>query len=234
MKLNKKQKRTATIASMAALLAVVLGMGGQTFAKYITTATVPAQNATVAKWGVITTVSGTNTTDKTAFRTDYDNVASADTDFVVAPGTTGSLILEIGGTPEVSAQVSIDMNVTQEVHLDTYYPITWTLKVDSGAEETYNANRDTSMKDPDSSKGIAAAVSGLDYTYDVDAGPAPVLAKKIVLTWNWDFDDNGAGTYDTIDTALGDYASTGTLPSGYTSGSYQLAFTISLKITQID
>ena len=66
MKLNKKQKRTATIASMAALLAVVLGMGGQTFAKYITTATVPAQNATVAKWGVITTVSGTNTTDKTA------------------------------------------------------------------------------------------------------------------------------------------------------------------------
>ena len=39
MKLNKKQKRTATIASMAALLAVVLGMGGQTFAKYITTNT---------------------------------------------------------------------------------------------------------------------------------------------------------------------------------------------------
>ena len=47
MKLNKKQKRTATIASMAALLAVVLGMGGQTFAKYITTDNATAQ-ATVA------------------------------------------------------------------------------------------------------------------------------------------------------------------------------------------
>ena len=53
MKLNKKQKRTATIASMAALLAVVLGMGGQTFAKYVTTNRAEAEQATVAKWGVV-------------------------------------------------------------------------------------------------------------------------------------------------------------------------------------
>ena len=53
MKLNKKQKRTATIASMAALLAVVLGMGGQTFAKYVTTTDVESEYAVVAKWGFV-------------------------------------------------------------------------------------------------------------------------------------------------------------------------------------
>ena len=53
MKLNKKQKRTATIASMAALLAVVLGMGGQTFAKYITTTQTETHTAVVAKWGFV-------------------------------------------------------------------------------------------------------------------------------------------------------------------------------------
>ena len=53
MKLNKKQKRTATIASMAALLAVVLGMGGQTFAKYTTTTKTESNTAVVAKWGVV-------------------------------------------------------------------------------------------------------------------------------------------------------------------------------------
>ena len=53
MKLNKKQKRTATIASMAALLAVVLGMGGQTFAKYTETHVAKTGQATVAEFGFV-------------------------------------------------------------------------------------------------------------------------------------------------------------------------------------
>ena len=68
MKLNKKQKRTATIASMAALLAVVLGMGGQTFAKYITTQET-ADTATVAKWGLTAQIDAS-----TMFGSAYANI----------------------------------------------------------------------------------------------------------------------------------------------------------------
>lgn len=223
MKLNKKQKRTATIASMAALLAVVLGMGGQTFAKYITTATVPAQNATVAKWGVVTTVQGTNTTDNTAFSKKYDNVESK-TKFVVAPGTTGSLTFTVTGQPEVASKVEFNMTVNKEVHLDsTYYPIQWTLKVGTEDAESYNSDRKQSMK---ALGGIKEAFDDLGGTYAAGDN----LEQTVVLTWLWDFDDDKKGTYDVQDTTLGNYAAT-TTPD---SSSVTLDFTLSLTVTQVD
>lgn len=105
MKLNKKQKRTATIASMAALLAVVLGMGGQTFAKYISTQDVATQTATVAKWGLTAqidaskmfglayangTANAVATPDASASKVSVKAAAS-----VVAPGTKGEMTISI-------------------------------------------------------------------------------------------------------------------------------------------
>ena len=53
---------------MAALLAVVLGMGGQTFAKYITTTAAPTQSAVVAKWGVVIQSLGNGTENSSSFK----------------------------------------------------------------------------------------------------------------------------------------------------------------------
>ena len=50
---NKKQKKLVVLAAMGALLALVGVSGSQTYAKYIEETNVPAQSATVAKWGFV-------------------------------------------------------------------------------------------------------------------------------------------------------------------------------------
>ena len=138
MKLNKKQKRTATIASMAALLAVVLGMGGQTFAKYIETNEVKDQTAVVAKWGVViqNSIEGIDgATGKTVFSKENDaGTVESSSQNVVAPGTEGGVTIKITGVPQVAAKISFALTI-DDVSLtgpSTYYPIVWTIT--EGAE----------------------------------------------------------------------------------------------------
>ena len=50
-----KKRSLFIVVAMVLLLAVVLGMGGTTFAKYITSKDVPVESATVAKWGYVIT-----------------------------------------------------------------------------------------------------------------------------------------------------------------------------------
>ena len=199
MKLNKKQKRTATIASMAALLAVVLGMGGQTFAKYIETNTAEATQATIAKWGVViknTVEAGTET-----FKSDYDGkVVSEDSRPVVAPGTTGTYGLLVTGVPEVKTKVTVDLTI-QDIYVTvagkTYYPIVWTF---NGTE--YNGAT------------AASTIEGLvDEVYNYNANQN-LNVVDFTLTWTWAFDNSAddsktgynefANGYDTI---FGDLAS---------------------------
>ena len=69
-----------------------------------------------------------------------------------------------------------------------YYPISWSM-----GGSTY-----TSLSD--SSNGLVKALKDLSKT--VNAGVDAAINKTI--TWAWDFDDNGIGTYDKLDTLLGD------------------------------
>ena len=183
MKLNKKQKRTATIASMAALLAVVLGMGGSTFAKYITTHNVPAQTATVAKWGVVinSQASGTDTMFSNKYDGDDGDVISGVKS--VAPGTSGSIVFNVNGTPEVKTSVAFSVvGEIKEVKLGDYTPIVW--KLDGAPYDTIEA--------------LAAAFEGLDDTYDAGAG----VSSEHTVSWEWKYYVDDAT--DVLDTKLGD------------------------------
>ena len=69
-----------------------------------------------------------------------------------------------------------------------YYPISW--KMD-GTTYTSLSNAST---------GLVKALTDLSTT--VNAGVNVAIDKTI--TWAWDFDDEGSGTYDKLDTLLGD------------------------------
>ena len=189
MKLNKKQKRTATIASMAALLAVVLGMGGQTFAKYITTATVETNQATVAKWGVvINTSAAKGTNSKTMFSKNYeDGDVSAELESV-APGTEGSLSITISGAPEVKTNIAFDVNNDyKRVYFDTYEPIVWKINDDICGEKGTMSEMVYDFKN-------------LTKTYSVGES----FANTYKISWSWVFSSGDAN--DILDTKLADAA----------------------------
>ena len=203
MKLNKKQKRTATIASMAALLAVVLGMGGQTFAKYIETTTTQAGNVTIAKWGVVANIKDyDNKTDADAklFKTSYTGVESSTSNAVVAPGTKGSIETIVTGQPEVSAEVKYtfsldDVSVTRTEGTEkTYYPITWKLTI-NGASSTHNGKN--AMTE------INAKITPLNKVYEPNQNFEEVSVK---IEWSWEFDGSAASTFENVSTSTaGDF-----------------------------
>ena len=230
MKLNKKQKRTATIASMAALLAVVLGMGGQTFAKYVSTKHMDTGVATVAKWGLAATLDA-----REFFGTKYDsvnhkvttgdsNISVKGTNAVVAPGTKGSLTITLGGTAEVDAKVSVDVdNANLETALKlpslkygstAYYPINWTV-----GGTTANTPAE-----------LCAALESLTATYEVESNS---YSSTFTVAWEWPFYVSDAN--DKLDTILASNA-TGDVTIGeidYTvNTSLDIAFDV--VFTQLD
>lgn len=213
MKLNKKQKRTATIASMAALLAVVLGMGGQTFAKYIETYTAPAQTATVAKWGFVIQASSSS---PAAFSKSYNEVISS-TKEVVAPGASGSVTFEVNGTAEVDAAIDFYFSAYTPVYTQKagvyYYPIIWTI----GAVET---NDPATLLD-DATK--------LTATYE---SSTKVTSQTFTISWEWPFSQGK----DTEDTVLGNAAATGNETGTLDGYDYNLAlsFTVAATVTQVE
>ena len=70
-----------------------------------------------------------------------------------------------------------------------YYPISWSM----------GGNTYTSLSNP--STGLVKALTDLSQA-TVNAGSAATIDKTI--TWAWDFDGNGSGANDKLDTLLGD------------------------------
>ena len=231
MKLNKKQKRTATIASMAALLAVVLGMGGQTFAKYYETNTAASTNATVAAWGVVirNSIDSTEVTgvDKApVFKADYDNndVKSSDSRKVVAPGTSGGVTVEITGKPEVAVLVETTFTIVSDVKLQptsgtAYYPIKWTVKCGDATVQSFKGA--TAQAD------VQAAVNTYVGT-TAKAPSTPGLSYIFTIGWTWDFE----GQDNDLDTICGNIAA-GQTVDGYTLQD-SIEYSVVTDVTQVD
>ena len=222
MKLNKKQKRTATIASMAALLAVVLGMGGQTFAKYVTTTETKADTAVVAKWGFVLKQKGSDT----LFKKSYGDATalSSTTSAIVAPGTSGSIEYHVTGLAEVDATITFTLTNYAPVFLSdgtaTYYPITWKVNGEAFAIDNEAPFTAQVMKAYD-------YTAGTELSVDSDAG-------KILIEWEWKINNatsNLTYTVDEADTLLGEYANGKALPTGYTANT-TLDFAFNATIEQ--
>lgn len=205
---NKKGKKLVVLGAMAALLTLIGVSGSQTYAKYVETTTVPSQSATVAKWGYVVsteaqdlfgkdykvegvndslaelnvTANGSYTTVK-AFNNNQNNI--------VAPGTKGSMTVDVDGAAEVDAQLTFTHldNSISEIHLDTYYPLVWSYTITGvpGGDLSSDANAQT--------KTLASVLDELANVAIVfDAGSTVDL--QLTLSWEWAF-SNGHDVEDT-------------------------------------
>ena len=201
------------IASLLVMLCLISTCAiSTTFAKY-TTRDEASDTARVAKWGVRLTVSGDD-----MLKNSYSNsdntvtvLSSSSTENVVAPGTSGSSVFSIVGTPEVMTQITIEFNVTEDVWLkagkyhdattganectltENYFPVVFTLK------QTHNRNG--AMQTPVTlATGNLTDIQTFLNTYNANATYAPNtnLAATFELSWAWAFNGN-----DAADTTLG-------------------------------
>lgn len=203
MKQNKR--KFIVIAVMVLLLGLVLAMSGTTFAKYITTKEVPATQATVAKWGMVINA---NTNDM--FATDYtkdggayavksntDGVAVNAASAAVAPGTTGSMTVNVNGVAEVKSKISFVVTDTQAIELKSlnstnvgYQPILWSVSINNEGVVSNPAEAQD--------KSLTEIVAYLNALTETNAAGSTVN-YQITISWEWAFEGVGeANNYDTI------------------------------------
>ena len=220
---KNSNKKSVFVIALLLLLVAVIGFGGYTMSKYISSKS-DNGTASVAKWGFTvnadaTKVFGSNyekaggvsstVTDKTD-ATKLTVKASVADSKVVAPGTTGSMTFGFGGTSEVLAEFTFDLKVT-DISLaytkggvdGTYSPIKWTLN--DGATNVVDG-------------GTIEAVKGA-LNKKATLNPGDTLEEKsYTLTWVWDFETSDASKkteYNMLDTYLGKLA------NGYTEAAYE-------------
>ena len=239
--------RLASFLLVAVLISTSAISG--TYAKYVTSDT-GSDKARVAKFGVTVEVQENSNFSKTYENHVDDSVyvgLSVVSDVnVVAPGTSSTDVgtgftFKITGTPEVATKIDIEMNVAKDIYLGAgtygdpttqatddnftvaapgYYPVVFTL-TDSNGNEVAKGN-------------LAAIKTGFEAKTGTNA-PGVALDETYTLTWEWDFDDNGAGTNDAADTMLGNLAANaGWNIAEVSDYSTELEFDVEISVTQID
>lgn len=223
MKLRKNKKILVAVA-MVLMIALVAGMGAMTYSRYITSGKTGEQTATAAKWGFVVTVDadnlfasdykkdGANAVAKVDDSGDIVVNGTADTK-VVAPGTTGSMTINISGKAEVNAKLTIkkaDGSALTEIKYGDYNPVKWTLN--DGSTTTQYATLNEVINALSATSQVLAA--GTEYN------------KNYTLSWEWPletattglngtnrnvedtligFKANGTPWSDVAETYVGDY-----------------------------
>ena len=228
---SDNRKKTVVIVALLLALVLVLGIGGYTLAKYITSGNGEG-TANVAKWGYTVSVDtsklfGKNykskvvTDDTTAANL---SVASSSDANVVAPGTSGSLTLNVNGTAEVASKLNVQVADVQDISLTygstTYSPVKWTLN-----DGTTDVVKDGTL---------ASVAEELNKIKDVEVNAGDSVNKSYTLSWVWAFD----GGNDEADTALGllaaEKAPTHVGEDAITASNLTVKFTLSVSIEQIE
>lgn len=261
------KKSTKLMALLAVLCLVTSSFVGSTLAKYVTSADAN-DTARVAKFGVTVTTEGGlfaenyKDTKVDAGAATATVVSSADPqDKVVAPGTKNEtgLTFTIAGTPEVD--VKLDIEVLNSALADASAPLDIMLAQKDDLPDMTTGIADDTFDN-------ATVYNPVKFTLTEKVGTGPVnalvtagtlaavktaleakslekidantdLARVYNLTWAWDFDDAGAGTYDKQDTLLGDLAAGIALAPATTltdGTDYELDTNIGIRVTvtQID
>ncbi len=249
---KKDNRKSIFVIGLLLLLVAVIGFGGYTLSKYVTKKNASGK-ASVAKWGFKVSADaknllgkeykydGTNSTVNAETGTVTVKANTTTTDNIVAPGTTGSMTFSIGGTAEVKAKIEVKMNVTSDVVLkyktttaapeatpDEYYPVKWALKKTVDTTTTTVAENKTLAELRDELAKLNATVeAGADYAN----------AATYTIEWAWDFDANGVGTNDALDTFLGKIANDANATDDtYTKQdgtSTIFEFTLDISVTQV-
>ena len=169
--------------------------------------------------------------------TDTKDSTNAAKDIFLAKGnyadlTTGTSVTAAGG---------VDTNTDTKDYFavsEDYHPIKYTLTQTKGTTET-------TLVDKGTLAAVETALEGLTTTVNIK--PNQDLSTEFgtfKLTWEWDFDANGAGTSDKADTLLGDLATDSTIAAKGngefealtvdTDYSLSTQVAISVKVTQVD
>ena len=247
---KKDNRKSIFVIGLLLLLVAVIGFGGYTLSKYVTKKNASG-SASVAKWGFTVSADAKNLLGSEYKYDGANSTVNAGGDKVtvkantsagniVAPGTTGSMTFTIGGTAEVKATIAVDMKVTSDVVLKykttaapeaapvEYYPVKWALKKTVDTTTTTVAENKTLAE-------LRDELAKLNAT--VEAGAAYANAATYTIEWAWDFDANGVGTNDALDTFLGKIANdadatddTYTKQDG-TSTIFE--FTLDISVTQV-
>ena len=221
---NKKMKKGLMIGALAVLLGVVGYTGGQTFAKYIASDSLPSVDATVAKWGFTTTINAENLVGKdysgsplASKVADGTGVAVQSDDVALAPGTNGSMTVSVTGQAEVRAQIKVVSTfdgISLKKGNEVYNPIVYTV-TDGAQTETF-----------DTAEELNAHLNGYSAYYEV--GDADVNIN-LTISWAWALENTSSGiaglSVDEADTILG----VGTPVTGYaidTAAKFGLSVTV--------
>lgn len=236
---KKDNRKSIFVIALLLLLVAVIGFGGYTMSKYISSKSQEG-SASVAKWGY--TISADTTK---LFGDEYvagvigDSsaegaviTAKADTTnrLIVAPGHSGSMTFTVKGVAEVKAQVKLSLTDYQDVVLGyttggtatSYNPIVWTLAYGS-----------TTVSG--SLEEIAGKLNDAVATYDA----AATVNETFTLSWTWAFESG----HDELDTLLGMYANatTNDEKANITNGAYKattdtktdVKFTLNISVEQV-
>lgn len=209
--------KSVVIVALMLLLVAVLGFGGYTLSKYLTSKS-ETGSASVAQWGFTVTTDatklfGTNYTFDTnnSVVTDADanlTVKASDANNRVAPGTTGSMTIKISGEAEVLAQVNLAvkdgftdvvLKYTKDGTAGTYAPVKWSLEVknDSLASGATAVNNGT----------LAEVVAELVKVNGKKVEAGTIVNQEYVISWTWAFGaEDTVAESDYLDTVLGMYA----------------------------
>ncbi len=241
----KDKKRLSIICVAVLLLVAVIGMSAYTFAKYVTSASVTSQSATVAKWGFVVSANADDlfgsdyTGTGLATKVEGDGISVNSNNATVAPGTTGSMTFSISGTAEVLAQLTVtatgtDVSLTKGEGEDaqTYNPIKWTLKKGNTVVSAVIDNKNVTFENAT----LATVLTYLGSIKEtITAGQASSHAGDYTLTWAWAFENTESGidglSANEADTLLGQ-AANGTTLEGYTAVTSISNLGLNITVTQ--
>lgn len=250
---TRKSKKILMVAAIALMVALVAAMGTMTYSRYVSSSDLGSQQATAAKWGLSVQAVTTNFLGTDYSETNDDGVATMGevttdgvavnafaTDVVVAPGTSGFMTIEVDGSAEVLAKLTIAMEYTADISAttggNTYNPVKWTLSksTDGGTNYTDVVGAVNITLEAMESKIEAQSA------YITAGQPAQVILK---LSWAWAL-ESGAdaaaiAANNKHDTAIGMFSNGADLDdvntalgTAYTAITKSFTFSLSATITQ--
>ena len=252
---KNSNKKSVFVIALLLLLVAVIGFGGYTMSKYISSKS-DKGTANVAKWGFTVSAdasklfgsnyemksgaaSSTVTTEADATKLTV-KASNADSK-VVAPGTTGSMTFSIDGTAEVRSKIEVSLTGNDVVLKYTatgvangeYAPVKWTLKKKGETEALVNNV---------SFKALQDELAKLSET--VNANAEYTKKGEYTIEWAWAFETGSDDTEKTLnnklDTFLGAIANksdtTKDATNTYTKAegtSTTINFNLSVSVTQL-
>lgn len=261
METNKDNKRKTRIGIVAVILVLLIAIGsviGITLAKYVTSADITTQTATVAKWGYTLTGSaaelfGTkygSVSENFATASDQGVVVNGGSNKVVAPGTKGSAsVLTISGSAEVDAVLTITVSdgfktihLTNSDNID-YYPIKWSVNgtqvaTDNAVTADKFATAIATALNAKLPSGVTSSVNNNVITVNLPAG-TQISNFELTISWEWALQtpkgDDG-DNYNAEDTILAQIAQAGGTEgafSDYDGSSWTMSLGLSANVVQV-